>query len=146
MSRIVAFAWAAACMALMAEIAGLLAAEAPGRKHVIIEKDAITFRWGATDRDMALLEDHPNVKTISLGGGEPWSGGDDPQPFAITDAGFAHIANCKKLEQLYASSIHPLQVTDDGLKAAFGRTDSAAACFTFTINDLPMPECHTFRA
>src|SRR5262249_6562709 len=66
-------------------------------------------------------DDHPDVKTIIIGGGEAWDGPDPANyPFAITDAGFAHIANCKRVEKLAASSFHPLQVTDDGLKALKG--------------------------
>ncbi|MBS0264760.1 MAG: hypothetical protein JSS02_22690 [Planctomycetes bacterium] len=90
---------------------------APGSEHVVIENETITFRWGATDEDMALLDDHPKTKTVVIGGLEPSDGPESPlAPFAITDVGFAHLARCPKLERLYISSSHPLQVTDDGLK------------------------------
>src|SRR5262249_10940753 len=40
--------------------------EARRREHVYIKNDTITFRWGATDEDMAVLDDHPDVKTIII--------------------------------------------------------------------------------
>lgn len=93
-----------------------VAAGTPDPQHYSIKGDTITFRFGATDQDMASLDAHPDLKTIVIGGD---GDGPDPSkvPFKITDAGFAHIANCKKLEKFVANSIHPLQVTDDGLKA-----------------------------
>lgn len=107
------------------------AAGAPDPQHYVIKEDTITFRFGATDRDMAVLDAHPDLKTIVIGGGEPWNGRDPSKfTFAITNAGFAHIANCKKLEQLVVNTIHPLQVTDDGLKALAGLTELRVVNFS----------------
>src|SRR5690349_16899649 len=104
-------------------LAKLQGAEAPDRKHVFIKADSITFQWGATDDDMAVLEDYPDVKSIVFGPDEA-NGFRNPAdfPFEITDAGFARIANCKKIEHLAIGSSHPLQVTDDGLRALAGLT------------------------
>ena len=94
------------------------AADGAPSEYVRIEGETIEFRYGATDPDMAILDAHPDVKTIMIGANEEWSGPDPSlYPFEITDVGFARIAKCKKLENLRASSIHPLQVTDDGLEA-----------------------------
>jgi len=95
----------------------LAAAEPETRPIVVVQNDSMTIRWGATDRDMLVLDEHPDLKTLIIGGGEAWDGPDPGKfPFEITDAGFAHVANCRKLQTLDLSSSHPLRVTDDGLK------------------------------
>jgi Leucine-rich repeat (LRR) protein len=96
------------------------AADAPA-KHYFIQGDAITFKFGATDEEVAILDTLPDLKTIEFGGAEAFSG---PMPrdlsWAVTDVGFAHVAHCRKLENLILSSMHPLKVTDAGLKVLEG--------------------------
>jgi Leucine-rich repeat (LRR) protein len=72
---------------------------------------------------MAILDTLPDLKYIGIGAMEA-SSGRDPRtvPWPITDAGFPHLANCKKVEYLGISSQHPLTVTDDGLKVLEGMT------------------------
>ncbi|HEY2880958.1 MAG TPA: hypothetical protein VGJ15_00960 [Pirellulales bacterium] len=97
--------------------------QTPPPQHVQVRDDTITIAYGATDDDMAILDSHPDVKVVTLGGAESWDGpAPENFPFKITDIGFAHLAGCKKLEKLHAFSMHPLQVTDGGLKALEGLT------------------------
>ena len=93
----------------------------PERPPYVIQSDSITFADTAIDADLAVLDKHPELKTVDLGGSGPWDGPDPRQfPIKITDAGFAHIANCKKLEKLLFGVTQPHQVTDDGLKSIEG--------------------------
>jgi Leucine-rich repeat (LRR) protein len=93
------------------------------RPHYRIQDDAITFEFGANDADMAVLDTQPNLKSVSIGGGYEGNGPAGRTVFwNITDAGFAHLANCKKLEKLELNSMIPLKVTDAGLKAIAGLT------------------------
>lgn len=65
-----------------------------------------------------------NVKTICISCDEGWEGpGSHPPPIAVTDAGFARIGKCKKLQKLWLSTIHPLQVTEDCLKSLADLSD-----------------------
>ncbi len=95
----------------------LCAAGEPDPVHYTIHGDAIRFRANATDDDIAVLDTHREVTTVAIGDGE----GNGPEPWAIpikiTNQGFAHLANCKRLQTLELSFIQPLQVTDEGLKA-----------------------------
>jgi len=90
----------------------------PASPHYVLRDDAITFQFGATDADLAILDSLPDLKTITIGLSEPGFGR-DPRTisWAVTDTGFAHLANCKKVENLNLCSFHPLKVTDAGLKA-----------------------------
>jgi Leucine-rich repeat (LRR) protein len=86
-----------------------------GLAEIVFKGDTATIEFPSDDEDMAALDNHPEVKHISLGGNGPTSGPGVPNPpFAITDAGFAHIANCKKLERLVLISGHRLNTTDAG--------------------------------
>src|SRR6188472_3945640 len=103
------------CTALILSVAGwfFAAAPAPAPLPYALRDDAITFRYGATDADLAILDTLSNLKSISLGGGPGGGDGQDPRtiPWPITDTGFAHVASCKKLEYLGISGPHPLAVT-----------------------------------
>jgi hypothetical protein len=81
------------------------------RPHYLIHGDTITFDASAIDADLAVLDKHPELKTVDLGGSGEWDG-PDPRlfPIKITDVGFAHIANCKNLETLRFGFIQPHQV------------------------------------
>ena len=96
----------------------LRAADAPDPPHYSIQGDSISFSINATDNDVAVLDIHREVKTVEIGVNDCWDG-PDPRtvPIKITNRGFAHLANCKKLQSLRLSTLHPLQVTDDGLKS-----------------------------
>ena len=90
----------------------LATAGEPNLKHFRLDGDKITFVFGAIDDDMVVLDAHPKLKVIVIGGGGSWDGVlPENVPFEITDTGFAHIANCKELEQLLVSD-HPVQVTN----------------------------------
>ena len=97
------------------------ATEIPDLAHYTINGDSIAFTWDATDNDVTILDSHRGVTTVDIGANEAWDG-IDPRlvPIKITNRGFAHIANCKKLQILRFSSMHPLQVTDEGLKSLEG--------------------------
>jgi hypothetical protein len=94
------------------------AGDVPDPTHYAIHDDSLVFGANATDDDAAVLDTHREVKTVAIGGSESWDG-PDPRtvPIKITNRGFAHLANCKKLQTLQLSSLHPLQVTDEGLKS-----------------------------
>ena len=63
-------------------------------KHYLIKGDAITFQFGATDDELAILDTLPDLKSIDFGGGGGWSGRDPRTfPWAITDAGFARLGH-----------------------------------------------------
>jgi Leucine-rich repeat (LRR) protein len=102
----------------------LAAAREPDPSRFTIRGDVIQFDSRATDDDVAILGEHLDVTAIYFGGAE--SGiGPDPRlsPIAVTDAGFTHVAKCKKLQRLVLSFLHPLQVTDDSLKSLAGLSD-----------------------
>ena len=98
------------------------ASDVSGSTHYFIHGDSADFGFDATDDDISfVLNNHREVKHVeigSIGGIEAWSG-PDPRlfPIKITNRGFAHLANCKKLQTLRLTPSHPLQVTDEGLKS-----------------------------
>jgi hypothetical protein len=110
LSLLIGFPWSAAC-----DAAG------PVRPHYVVRDDTIIFTSEATDSDLVILDSHPELRTIDLGGSGPWCG-PDPRgfPIKITNVGFAHIVNCKNLETLRFGFTQPHQVTDDGLKSLEG--------------------------
>lgn len=106
-----------------------MAGDAAAASHYTLRGDTITFELGATDADLAILDTLGDLKTITLGlagpiGGAMASVSLDPStvPWDITDAGFAHLAHCRKVEELNVCSLHPLKVTDAGFKAIEGLT------------------------
>jgi internalin A len=125
MTRYIALSSLAYCI-LIANLSAtnLAAARAPDPSHFVVRNGVIEFNRQATDDDVAVLGVHPDITAIYFGGGESWDG-PDPRltPIAITDAGFAHVAKCKKLQRLTLSSLHPLQGTDDALKSLVGLSE-----------------------
>jgi hypothetical protein len=83
---------------------------------VQIDGDTATFVFGATDADMAKLDSHPELKSLKIGGDPIDIIGPVP-PYAITDAGFAHVAHCTKLQRLMIDAEYPLNVSDGAYKA-----------------------------
>jgi Leucine Rich repeat len=68
--------------------------------EVKFEGDTATFEFPSDDRDLAQLDKHPEIKTIIFGGSDdPDDVGPHP-PYDVTDAGFAHVANCRLLEKI----------------------------------------------
>ncbi len=64
------------------------------RANYSIEGDTFRFRPGATEADLAALDQFPQLKVISI----PSPPGGRPPTFVITERDFAHVANCKNLE------------------------------------------------
>jgi internalin A len=124
MIRNVAFSLVEACIAVVFVDVHLARPREPDPSHFVVRGDIIEFNRHATDEDVAILGEHPDVTAIYFGGGESWDG-PDPRltSIAITDAGFEHVAECKKLQRVVLSSLHPLQVTDDCLRSLVGLTD-----------------------
>ena len=88
-----------------------------------VVETTIIFNSKATDGDMAILDAHPEIKTIGfrasaisrLGSG---SGG--YFDLQITDAGFAHIAKARNLETLIFDPRRPLKISDNALQPLVG--------------------------
>jgi hypothetical protein len=96
-------------------------ADRPDPAHYAVRGNSIFFADNATDKDLAILDAHPELKAIDLGGSGSWDGPDPRRfPIAITDVGFAHVAKCGNLETLRLGFVRPCQVTDDGLRAIEG--------------------------
>ena len=71
--------------------------------------------------DMAILDAHPEIKTIGFRASAiagPGSGG--YFDFQITDAGFAHIANVRNLETLILDPRMSLKLSDNALQSLVG--------------------------
>ena len=120
MTRITLRRWAR--IGLMALGMMTLTTSSVARAGVEIVGDSATIGYPANDRDMVVFDSHPDVRKIMIGPSEPWSGPGPIPPFLITDAGFAHIARCKKLETLTISSIHPMRISAEGYRAIAGLT------------------------
>ena len=89
------------------------AASSAAAAGIAIKGDTALFTFQTTDRDMAVLDRHPGIKLFG-NAGEAWSGFGPIPPLAISDAGLAHLANCKELKTLRLISIHPIKITDAG--------------------------------
>lgn len=99
----------------------LVSAIGPNPKHYTIKDGMARFTIEATDEDLIVLDNHPEITFISIAGSGVYDGPDPrTRPLPITDAGFAHLANCRKLQNLELGIMQPLRVTDDGLKYLSG--------------------------
>lgn len=86
-----------------------------------VVETTIIFNSKATDGDMAILDTHPEIKTIAFMASAvvgPGSGG--YMDLQITDAGFAHIAKATNLETLIFDPKRPLKVSDNALQSLVG--------------------------
>jgi Leucine-rich repeat (LRR) protein len=92
-------------------MAGLATVRAQQAAHYSIEGDTIWLRPGATEDDWAVLDRHPELKTISL----PSPPGGRPPTWVISDREFAHVARCVNLERLFIGQ--PARLSDDALKS-----------------------------
>lgn len=108
-----------ACLTLRSSTAAV--ADRPAPQRYRIDGTTIVFAQDADDADLAILELHPELTAVSIPGARAWSGPDPRSvPLPITDAGFAHLARCANLQELYLSAMQPLRVTDDALKSLAG--------------------------
>ena len=91
--------------------------------HYTIHNDSIMFGPNTTDDDLLVLDEHPDLRTVTIET-MAWDG-PDPRavPIKITNRGFAVLARCRKLQTLRLSSLQPLQVTDEALKSLSGLTE-----------------------
>ena len=107
----------------IALVASAVAADRSGRGRYRIDGATIVFDQDADDVDLAVLDLHPELTSISIPGAMAWSG-PDPRtvPLPITDAGFAHLSRCPGLRELRLSMMQPLRVTDAALRSLAGLT------------------------
>jgi internalin A len=88
--------------------------------HYTLENDAVIFSamW-TKDEDMTVLDAHPEIRKIAFVG-ERFA---PNKFFMITDAGFAHLAACKGLQELSVYGNIPLKISDNALKSIAGLTE-----------------------
>jgi Leucine-rich repeat (LRR) protein len=113
------------CMMFLALMAHAEEGQGHNQCNYHIKDGKAMFYYDATDQDLAVLDNHPEISSIEIGVNYIFSGDlpDPPPHLPLTDGGFAHIANCPKLEELRIGTPLPLSVTDNGLKILSGLTE-----------------------
>lgn len=104
----------ALCALICWTLAGLARAQVATQPQYSIKGDAATFWREATEAEWALLDQHPEIRTIALplpvNVGPPWT---------ITPQMFAHVGRCVNLEALYV--LPPVaNFSDDALRSLVG--------------------------